>query len=315
MVRRFSISFFLLVGLIAIPMTSQEDPEVTEEPSTQYYFEFPLAPPSQLQIEEAFACQLVGSNPDAIQEGVEYDAGCIYANATLIAHYLHTGDSMAEDEVKYFVQLFGVNPALPHRLDFVSKYFNTLSLVAPPAFTSQPIIELRLDYTWYGLGDQLHYDLLITIADAKPLVSGDISFDTYGAPSNAEETPEPLTLPDTIDSGIVQAFGPALSDLTPVGHMFSLVHCTDRWPDWVVTLRFAGGEVVEMVTNGSNIIGAGGPWQTEIDDQVYMQYSSAFILAIGDLFDALGLRFGTTLAGFCPGDMQDPLRAAFSRTG
>jgi hypothetical protein len=67
-----------------------------------------------------------------------------------------------------------------------------------------------------------------------------------------------------------------------------------------------------MVTNDSNLVGIGGPWQVDIDDQSYMQYSSAFSSAIVDLLDALQLPLGETAAMGC-GGVIDPLESAWSQ--
>jgi len=128
--------------------------------------------------------------------------------------------------------------------------------------------------------------------------------------ATGEPTKAPNKLSGTVDKAVVQAFGDALRDLLPIGRQFTSTPCWDYYPDWTVEMTFADGTVAHMVTNDSNVVGIGGPWQTEIDGQNYMQYSGAFSQAIGDLFDALSLEFGQTAAMGC-GGLNNPLEDAF----
>lgn len=66
-----------------------------------------------------------------------------------------------------------------------------------------------------------------------------------------------------------------------------------------------------MATHRSNIYFAGGPWQPNINNQQYIQYSNEFVKAIIALTEALEMPFGETGAQYC-GDLEDPLYSAFS---
>jgi hypothetical protein len=68
--------------------------------------------------------------------------------------------------------------------------------------------------------------------------------------------------------------------------------------------------VAKMITNNSNVVGIGGPWQIEIDDQHYMQYSGAFSGAVIELLEALDLPLGETAAMGC-GGINNPLYDAY----
>ena len=65
--------------------------------------------------------------------------------------------------------------------------------------------------------------------------------------------------------------------------------CSDDYPEWTVTLTFKDATTLKLVTNGSNIFYSGGPWQTEIDKQNYVQYSGAFLDALAAIGTTLQL--------------------------
>ncbi|MFN8530660.1 MAG: hypothetical protein U0670_18805 [Anaerolineae bacterium] len=88
----------------------------------------------------------------------------------------------------------------------------------------------------------------------------------------------------------------------------SLIVCYDLYPDWAVTLTLADDTLVTLQSHESNVIGVGGPIQTMIDGQRYVQYSSRFVLTAADLLEALGLGLGDTPAYTC-GRSDDTLLA------
>ena len=65
-----------------------------------------------------------------------------------------------------------------------------------------------------------------------------------------------------------------------------------RYPDWYVLLTFEDGTQLALVTNESNFLFYGGPWQVTIDEQMYMQYSPDFLIAVLELVEALQLPEG-----------------------
>lgn len=308
-------SLMLTCLLLLVSMASMAQ-DVTENPEPEtavYAFEFPLDVPTEAQISDAYNCALVAGSegdsdatatPDA---GADVSEACALANEALALAAARDNDEPASDEeIALFHRLIEANPALALRIDLIARYFDASQLVAPPTFADQPIIALRLTYTFAGLGPSNDYDVTIIDADGDPQVSGAVEIRT------GSSNDKPLTLPETIDSALVQAFGAALSDLLPIEEQFSAVPCLDYYPDWTVTLTFEDGTEITLITNGSNVIGIGGPWQVEIDGQHYMQYSGAMITAVADLFDALELPLGTTGAMSCFG-VSDPLWDAFPR--
>ena len=126
----------------------------------------------------------------------------------------------------------------------------------------------------------------------KPIVSASVKPESSAPNLNLEG----------LDPDKVQALGPALTDLLPIESQFDFVVCTDNYPDWSIVLTFKDGTQLYLTTNGSNFLFVGGPWQTKIEGQNYFQFSSGFAKTIIDLFEALGLPFGSPASMYCGGD-------------
>jgi hypothetical protein len=292
--------------LLATPALAQE---ATPSPEN-YPFQFPLEHPTKAQVAAAHACDLNPPTGDATPEATPADSNnaCELAGRALsLARARGDSSDPSAEELKLLEQIAAANPALLLDINLLVAYYNAEPLVAPPDFASQPIRRLTLRYNFAGLSSGTNYDFVIEDADTTPHISGKVE---SGSGYETEETPEPPSLPKTVDARWVQAFGPALRDLLPIAKPFSTTPCWDYYPDWVITLEFADGTTLKMVTNNSNAVGIGGPWQVEIDGKSYMQYSAAFAEAIRDLFEALDLPFGQTAAMGC-GGADNPLDSAF----
>jgi hypothetical protein len=217
-------------------------------------------------------------------------------------------DELPEKALQAFRRAVAGNAALAFRKELMGRgYFSAKSLVKAPPFSSQPITQVYIELAWGGgIGVptyNINYNVTITGAESsRPVVSG--SLETKG------ETPVKRALTGTVAASLVQALGPALTDLLPIKRQFTLTPCTDNYPDWKVSLTFKDGATLKLTTNKSNFLFAGGPWQTEIDQQVYVQYSAEFLVALRKITDALGLPASETGAMFCAFD-QDPLHQAF----
>jgi hypothetical protein len=312
------IKRWILIGLLIFPtvVMAQDAAETQEPDAVVYTFEFPIAAPTDAQIDEAYACTLDmssdnGSAQQATQEAestTESSTACDLATE-LVSMAAERGDTPPSDEeYALFYQLLEANPAMALRLSLIAAYFNTPALVAPPEAALKTITSAHFTYTFSGLGPSNNYDVTITNVDKTPKVTGTVSIN--GGMMESEATEEPLTLPKTVDAAAVQAFGPATSDLLPIATQFSSVPCWDYYPNWVVELTFDDETTLTLVTNQSNVIGIGGPWQVEIDGQNYMQYSGAFSEAMIGLLEALELPLGETAAMGC-GGITDPLYDAF----
>lgn len=313
--KRLMLTCLLLLASMA--SAAQSATETPDPETAEFAFDFPIDVPTEAQIDDAYACPLLAGaersegDSDATAtpeiEAAERSEACGIANEALALAAARGDDEPATDEeIELFHKLVEANPALALRIDMIAYYFNASTLVAPPDFADQPITALRITYTFAGLGPSNDYDVTITDADSEPQVAGTAEIRT------GSEDDEPLTLPETIDSEVVQAFGAALSDLLPIEEQFSAISCLDYYPRWTVELTFVDGTALTLGTNGSNVIGIGGPWQVEIDGQDYMQYSGALIKAVAELFEALELPFGTTGGMSCFG-AAEPLWDGYPR--
>jgi hypothetical protein len=47
---------------------------------------------------------------------------------------------------------------------------------------------------------------------------------------------------------------------------------------------------------------AGGPWQTVIEEQNYIQFSAEFLIALDKLIQRLGLEYGQPAGMYCNAD-------------
>lgn len=296
-----SVIFYslLLMMLMLTNVLAQDTPD--------YPFDFPVSDLTASQLKEARECDLQAIPP----ANVSKPTACQMAQQTLVlAKDRKENSEPSAKEIDLVEKIAANNPALLLRLDMIVPYFGWVSLIAPPEFTSQSITKLTLKYDFGGLGGSTNYDITITNADKSPVVSGKTKSDNSFQSDSSSATPTPKPLVKTVDAKFVQAFGAALTDLLPIQTQFSSTPCWDYYPDWTIELTFADKSTLSLVTKSSNVVGIGGPWQTEIDGKFYMQYSSSIQKAVIDLFKALDLKFGETAAMGC-GGMTEPLDDAY----
>ncbi len=269
--------------------------------SLVFPLDWPLPVPDGTMVDDALACDLETSYSPT--------SACDWAVlAVAFSERTQDKDELPEKALQAFRRAVAGNAALSFRKELMGGgYFSAKSLVKAPPFSSQPITQVYIELAWGGgIGVptyNINYNVTISGAESsRPVVSG--SLETKG------ETPVKRALTGTVAASLVQALGPALTDLLPIKRQFTLTPCTDNYPDWKVSLTFKDGTTLKLATNKSNFLFAGGPWQTEIDQQVYVQYSAEFLVALRKITDALGLPASETGAMFCAFD-QDPLHQAF----
>lgn len=307
MIKRPLIILLLVLLNITIAMAQ-------DEPDSMPLFQFPLLAPTDEQIQSAYDCEL----PIQIEEITALEASDIALEdmsdcelaleAIKLAVPGREEGTLSDDAKDLLMKAIMANPAMAQKLAMLVYFYGTVDLVSPPEFADQPITQVTITYEFFGLGNSLTYELQIDDADSSPLVSGDVFND---APSGEEDSEGLSELSvTTLDSELLQAFASALRDLMPIGEYFSIINCTDFYPDWVISLTFEDKTQVTLLTNGTNIIGQGGPYQTTLDDQKYMQYSAALEDVIIPIFEALELPFGETAGMSCSG-ISDPIFDAF----
>ena len=191
-----------------------------------------------------------------------------------------------------FVHAFAKNPSLAFTQPIFYSYFETEVLVESPPVASQEIKSVDIEYSWLGLGDSIKY--AINIEDAHNIPKVSIVSITLPATSST-----PIA---NIKKETVQNLRSSLTNLLPINSQFSLMPCRDNYPKWIVTLTFVTGHSLIIGTNESNFLYTGGPWQTTIGSQHYLQFSYSFAQAISSLINELNLPLGQPAAMSCHGD-------------
>jgi hypothetical protein len=223
------------------------------------------------------------------------------------------GPEVSELAKRAFTRTACVNPAFALDAHLWGRRFAAFTLVEPPPLADETITGVEIRYDSAGLDGILHYSLTITRVNANPVVSGVIEKTDW-----IDEGDTKHSIGSTVDPGLVQALSQALTDLLPVDSQFSLeafdVESDAYSPDWNVLLTFKNGVTLVMVTHISNVVLAGGPWQTEIDGQNYVQSSPEFYRALIELLDALHLAEDiptVKYSGPWDLDIESPLDEAF----
>ena len=271
---------------------------------------WPVKPLTMGQIEEISNCRLEGLadkrypkiggsvSIDELPDAYSPRSACDWAVlAMAYIERISEGDALPEPAKEAFIETISRNYGFALAISLFYSYFDEVFLVEPPPFVKQEIATVEIDYTWVGLAlsgepEEFSYSVRIDQAHTQSIVS---------ATAIPESSAPNLSL-EGLDRDKVQALGPALTDLLPIESQVEYVVCTDNYPDWSVSLTFKDGTQLDLTTNGSNFLYAGGPCQTKIDNQNYVQFSFGFVEAISDLFEALGLPFGSPAAMYCEGE-------------
>jgi hypothetical protein len=267
---------------------------------------FPLPILDQQQIQEVANCKIQELARKRYPENIDTPklldsftpiSGCDWAVLSYAYAVRNNGDAPSQTGLEAFRKAVSGNYGFALASFVFDYYFSSVPLVQKPQFANQEITRVEINYTWSGLGEQsqIKYTLSIDQANDKPIVSSS----TDSIDSNI-----------SVDKILVQDLAEGLNDLIPIDSEIRLLYCTDNFPEWLVLLTFADGTQVKMESN-SNFMFIGGPWQTQIDGQTYLQYSSAFAMKIANLMKTLGLSLGEPAGMYCPGGVV--FENAFSR--
>jgi hypothetical protein len=254
---------------------------------------FPAPPLSRAQKAEVAACDVEGLAGARYSESLEAgDLEAAYAAksscdwaALAFAHAARsTGDSIPTEGVDGFKRAASTNHGFAFSSPLFYAYFGAMPLVEAPDFGDKPITRLNVAYRWSGLGDppSVRTNFEIVDADKEPVVLAD----------------QDLQVDKTVDSQIVQRLAASLTDLLPIDRRLDLVVCTDNYLSWDVTMEFGDGSKLQIGTD-SNFLGFGGPWQTTIDGQLYLQYGYDFATALYELVEELNAPRGQPFALTC----------------
>jgi hypothetical protein len=267
---------------------------------------WPVTMPTDKQIEEVKSCSVEELAETRYPESMPYGqlesgypvhSACDWA-ALAVAYYNHfeSEDSMTEEGKRAFIQAVLQNPAYAFKMPLFYMYFGCFNLAAPPPFAGQPITSLTIDYEWSGMGEPSYVKYHINITQANSSKEKiQITLNTQPGETAKQANHE-------ISPSLVQAIRPALMDFLPVGSPFELGYCSDNYPQWQAKLTFLDGTKITLDTHNSNLFHPGGPWQTQIDGQNYLQFSPALLGVFTDLLDALNLPLGQPMSAACHAD-------------
>ena len=184
------------------------------------------------------------------------------------------------------------NPAFAFARGLIGAYFGKVAIVAAPPATRRPLASVVLAYTWGGLGDAVEWTITAKDLASKPAIAV-----TGKSAKKAAWSPE--------IAADVAGLATALTSFLPIPKLLAAVDCTDNYPEWTATFTFDDGSKLELTTNGSNLLGLGGPWQTTIAGVTYLQLGPDLVRAIVKLIKALDLPIGEPMGQMCRGyDLQ-----------
>lgn len=254
-----------------------------------------MQPPTNAEIEEARNCDIEGlsterytdkSSVEDLSTAYAPQSACDWAVFAYACAKQSTDDSQLPKLcLDAFAMTAAENPAFMFKNQIFLYYFNSVPVVKAPPLSQKTVVALTVDYSWNGLGDDVEYAIEITQADSTPVVN-------VAPPTTYSASPEEI-------KGTIQSIPESLTDLLPISSPMSLTACFDNYPSWEVSLTFEDENVITLTNNNSNLLNAGGPWQTEIDGQYYVQFSAGFLRTLDGLIQQLGLGYGQPAAMYC----------------
>ena len=299
------------------PVLSLPDPTVTPSSillahARDLPLAWPISMPLEEQINEVKECNINSLAELRYPEEMNYweieyahsiESACDWA-ILAVAYKSHFNDdeSTPEEGRRAFLETLIRNPAFAMHSSLFYPYFNSMEFVDVLPQAEQPIKSATIDYKWSGIGDPSEVSYQIEINNSH--LADQIWIRVQSQPDNLKDN-----VAQSIKPEIIQEIGKALSDFLPVEYPFKMDICTDNIPDWSINLTFLDGSELTLKTHSSNLFTVGGPWFTEVNGQNYVQYSSALVDAVSNLFDELELPLGQPFGMYC--SQIDTLELAF----
>lgn len=281
------------------PMPSNiPTPTATEAQGTgPYPSAIPIPPLTRQQILEVGNCNIENLAATRYPEGIdEYylaaaflpESNCDWAVLAYAYATRNHGDVPHPAGLEAVKRAVSGNYGYALATPLYYSYLGTVHLVKNVFAAPKEITKVDIAYDWAGLGDPSSVKFALTIdrANSDPV-----------ARSRSGPRPKNVHIPKEV----IQDLSQGLGDLLPIDSWIQIMPCTDNYLNWSVTLYFSEGSRLDLETD-SNVFGMGGPWETEIDGQVYIQYSSDFAMKWYDLVQALGLQLGSPAGMFCSWD-------------
>jgi hypothetical protein len=262
----------------------------------KYPVEFPLPKLSPQQIKEVADCKIEELALNHYPENIGVDnllqsynpvSNCDWAVLAYSYAVRNDNDYPSQLGIEAYNKSISLNYGFAFHSRIFYYYFGSTPMVDAPQFTNQPITKIEIIYSWGGYGNpsSIYHNLVIDQADSNPiLISNTDTFDK-NIKVNKEQ---------------IQGLTYGLIDLLPIDSKFQDLPCTDNFPSWLVTLKFVDGTQLVFESN-SNSLFLGGPWQTQIDDQIYLQNSPVFANKMGEIMESLDLPLGEPFGMMCDG--------------
>ena len=267
---------------------------------------WPLKTLNKQQISDVKSCDLENLAQDRYPESIKTNeletaytpkTDCDWAVLALAySKRLGENEPMSEAGKTAFSKAITNNYGFAFTTPLFYNYFGAIQIVDPPSFSQQVITDLRIQYNWTGLGNEVNYVVEIHNANTSPTIN--ITPASVSTSANLE-----------VNSEKIQALSTSLGNLLPVNSDFSLVPCYDNYPRWTVGLTFQDKKTLVLETY-SNFIPIGGPWKTRIGEQNYVQFSMDFIKSLDEIISDSELPYGQPMAWSCFGN-DDVFELAF----
>ena len=277
----------------------------TPPPESGYLFTWPVAPPSETQMQAAIACEsrnwgkVNNFNPASYRVNHPASA-CDYAMqaiSTVESINLMTlegeGYSAAQQALKE-------NPWMILSDIVFFNAFHTMEIVAPPPFVHSKLKSAIIGYSWTGDNIPISFELEITTDGPVTATGFYQKIVTTGEGEETESVIQSLKINKEINSQNFFTLGQALDNLLPIPQQTSLSLCENHHPDWIITLTYTDGTEITLNSNQSTyLVGIGGPFQTNIDGQDYLLASIDFHEALYEIIKSLALELGSPEAANC----------------
>jgi hypothetical protein len=281
------------------------DAAITAEPpapSNDAVLAWPVAPFTAAQVAEVKACDVDKLAESRYPKTITIDAlaGSFARKTTCDAAVLAAACAgRLEDDAAPPAQCLDAyratikaNAAFVYAGSLMGGYFGKVTQVAAPPIAAHALASVKLDYKWDGLGKGVAWTLNVDALATKPVMR--VTGATVKLPAWSTEI-----------GADIAAFGHSLASFVPLAKPLKAINCYDNYPDWTITLVFDDGTKLELVTNGSNLLGLGGPWQTTVGGVTYMQASPDLVKAVHAIIKVLGMPLGEPEAMTCHGfDLQ-----------
>jgi hypothetical protein len=268
-----------------------------------YLLPFPMPMADDSQIDAARSCAsrveaieaelFPESMSDETLAGMEIpDDDCERAAMALaFANREENDQFMPEVNITPWVEMVNSNPAMAFIDPVFFTYLGVPGLVSPPPWAGDALDQLVLRYVWYGMGEEVEYEIYFTPSAEGYNAEGQVN----GASINA-----------TADSRLIEDVIGSLSGFIPIHEAAQLIVCMDNYPSWQIELTYSDGQIIDLTTADSNIFYLGGPWFANVDDQVFLQVSGDLVEAVIAIVEELELPIGEP-AGMTCHDMETPL--------